>query len=284
MSANGTQPRVSVIIPAFNAGSLLRDALDSVAAQTYRDLEVVVVDDGSTDAASVAIVDEAARRPATTIVRTANRGPAAARNTAIGRSRGAYILPLDADDTLAPTFLTRTTAVLDGEPDVGICFTWVGLTGGHHGIWRTGEFSPQALVGRCTLPVTALYRRALWDDVGGYDESFTEGSEDWDFWLGAVARGWTARGLPEVLMSYRRSAGSRERRARGREASAQIMRRLVTKHRALYEAHLEDALAGLYTEYTTVASALERAYDNPAGRFLTWLRARWPRRDAASGS
>jgi len=277
-------PRVSVVIPVWNAGSLFRKALNSVAEQTYRDLETVVVDDGSTDAETRAILDEAAGRPETTVIRTENRGPAAARNAAIAEARGAYIVPLDADDTLAPTFLARTTAVLDAEPDVGICFTWVGLTGGHHGVWRTGEFSAKALVGRCTLPVTALYRRALWDELGGYDESFTEGSEDWDFWLGAAARGWTAKGLPEVLMYYRRSASSRERRARGREASAQIMRRLVAKHRPLFEAHLEDALAGLYVEYATVASALERAYDNPAGRLLTWLRARWPRRDAASGS
>jgi glycosyltransferase involved in cell wall biosynthesis len=284
MSANGATPRVSVVVPVFNPGSLLRDALDSVAAQTYRDLETIVVDDGSTDATTLAILDEAERRPATTVIHTPNRGPAAARNTAIERSRGAYILPLDADDTLAPTFLARTTAVLDAEPAVGICFTWVGLTGGHHGVWRTGEFSAEALLGRCTLHVTSLYRRALWHEVGGYDPAFVEGSEDWDFWLGAAERGWTARGIAEVLMSYRRSATSRERRARGRAASAQIMRRLVAKHRALYEAHLEDALAGLYVEYATVASALERAYNNPAGRMLTWLRARWPRRDASSSS
>jgi GT2 family glycosyltransferase len=284
MSANGSPPRVSVIIPVFNAGSLLREALASVAAQTYREFEIVVVDDGSTDAATLAILAEAEGDPATTVVHTPNRGPAAARNTAIERSRGAYILPLDADDVLAPTFLARTTAVLDAEPDVGICHTSVGLIGGHHGVWRTGPFTVKAMLGRCTLHVTALYRRALWEQVGGYDPSFVEGSEDWDFWLGAVGHGWTARGIPEVLMSYRRSATSRERRAREREASAQIMRRLVGKHRALYEAHLEDALAGLYVEYATVASALERAYDNPAGRLLTWLRTRWPRRDAASGS
>ena len=277
-------PRVSVVIPVWNAGKLLRDALNSIAAQTYRDVETIIVDDGSTDATTRDVLDEAAGRTDTTVIRTENRGPAAARNAAIAQASGTYVLPLDADDTLAPSFLARTTTVLDAEPNVGICFTWVGLTGGHHGVWRTGEFSAQALVGRCTLPVTALYRRALWDDVGGYDESFTEGSEDWDFWLGAVARGWTARGLPEVLMYYRRSATSRERRARGREASAQIMRRLVAKHRPLYEAHLEDALAGLYVEYAGVASALERVYDNPAGRLVTWLRSRWPRRHEPSDS
>ena len=139
MSANGATPRVSVVVPVFNAGNLLRDALDSVSAQTYRDLEIVVVDDGSTDAATLAVLDEAERRPATTVIHTPNRGPAAARNTAIERSVGTYILPLDADDTLAPTFLARTTAVLDAEPEVGICFTWVGLTGGHRLPLRAGR-------------------------------------------------------------------------------------------------------------------------------------------------
>jgi glycosyltransferase involved in cell wall biosynthesis len=225
---------------------------------------VVVVDDGSTDGRTVRFLGEVERRPGMTVHRTENRGPAMARNTAVERSRGAYIVPLDADDYLAPSFLAETVAVLDGEPDIGMAYTWIGLVGGHRGTWRTGGFSIPELLCRCTVHVTALYRRELWADVGGYDPLFVESCEDWDFWLSAVARGWQARCIPKVLAYYRRRKGSRGVRARERGVSARLMRSLVTKHRALYERHLEDAMAGLFEEYSSVCLSLERVYEHPA--------------------
>src|SRR5262249_27460617 len=155
-------------------------ALDSLAAQTWRDFEVVLVDDGSTDPTTRALLDAAATRPATTVHRTPNRGPAHARNFAIERARGAYVLPLDADDWLAPALLPRTLPVLDAEREVGVVYTWIALTGEHHGVWKTGGFTVEELLIRCTIHVSSLYRRTLWEDVGGYDPRFVESCEDWD--------------------------------------------------------------------------------------------------------
>ena len=273
MTTDGRAPRVSIIMPVFNAGPFLARALGSVAAQIYRDFEVVMVDDGSTDARTLAALEAAARRPGVTLHRSVNRGPSLARNLAIERARGAYILPLDADDFLAPAFLARTVPVLDAEPAVGVVYTWVGLVGEHHGVWRTGGFTVAELLSRCTIHVCSLYRRQLWVDVGGYDPRFVESCEDWDLWLGAAGSGWQGRGIPEVLAYYRRSAASRERAARAPEASARLMRSLVTKHRALYEAHLEDALAGMYVRLSAAGLMLERIYHHPAVRALVRLRA-----------
>jgi len=266
-------PRVSVIIPVYNAGSDLGRALDSVSAQTVPDLEVVVVDDGSTDARTLKLLEKAARRPRVTVHRTENRGPAAARNEAVRRSRGSYVVPLDADDYLAPTFLAETVAVLDAEPEIGIAYTWIGLVGGHRGTWRTGGFSVPELLCRCTVHVTALYRREVWVDVGGYDPRFVESCEDWDFWLAAAARGWQARRIPKVLAYYQRRGRSRGVRARERGVSARLMRTLVAKHRTLYEQHLEDAMAGLFEEYSVVSHSLERLYNHPAVSVGLRLRA-----------
>jgi glycosyltransferase involved in cell wall biosynthesis len=273
MSRDGHAPRVSVIVPVFNAGRLLARALDSVAAQTYRQHEVVVVDDGSTDARTLALLETAGHTPGVSVHRTGNRGPALARNLAIEHARGTYILPLDADDYLAPTFLEKTVPVLDTEPAVGVVYTWVGLVGEHHGVWRTGGFTVPELLARCTIHVSSLYRRQLWQDVGGYDPRFVESCEDWDLWLGAAGRGWQGRSVPEVLAYYRRSASSRERRARAPETSARLMRSLVAKHRALYDAHLEDALAGMYARLSGAGLMLERIYHHPAMRLLVRLRA-----------
>ena len=273
MTRDGHGPCVSVIMPVFNAGAYVTEALASVAAQTYRDYEVVIVDDGSTEERTLAALDRARGAPRTTVIRTENRGPAAARNHAIERARGAYILPLDADDYLAPAFLARTVPVLDGSPDVGVVYTWVGLVGSHHGIWRTGGFSLHELLSRCTIHVCSLYRRELWADVGGYDGRFVESCEDWDFWLGAAARGWTGRCVPEVLAYYRRTPASRELNARAPGVSARLMRSLVEKHRGLYEANLEEALAGMYERMSSAGIMLERIYDHPAVRALLRLRA-----------
>jgi glycosyltransferase involved in cell wall biosynthesis len=265
-------PRVSVVVPVYNAGDYLAEALASVARQTYRDFEVVIVDDGSTDPRTRAVLETAAQEPAITVYRTPNRGPALARNYAIERARGAYILPLDADDWLAPEFLARTVALLDADPKLGVAYTSVGLVGGHHGVWQTGGFTLVELLSRCTIHVSSLYRRELWADVGGYDPRFVESCEDWDLWLGAAKRGWTGRGIPDVLVYYRRSATSRELGSRAPGVSTRLMRSLVGKHRDVYTAHVEDAMAGMYERLAAAGLTLERIYHHPAVRLALRLR------------
>lgn len=276
---NEAAVRVSVVVPVFNAGSRLEQALDSVAAQTYGDREVVIVDDGSTDSTTARVLDDAARRPGITVHRTPNRGPALARNLAIERSRGAYILPLDADDYLGPRYLELTVPVLDAEPDLGVIYTWVGLVGAHDGVWRPGAFVLPDLLSCNTIHVTALFRRELWVDVGGYDARFAEANEDWDLWLGAAARGWKGRCVPEVLCYYRRGSTGRDARSRAPGVSALLMRTMVAKHRALYEAHLEEAFGAMFERLVATNASLESLYYHPVLRRIRRLRTRlgWAR-------
>jgi glycosyltransferase involved in cell wall biosynthesis len=177
-AGHGMTARVAVAIPCHNDGATLPEAVQSIRRETEA-VELVVVDDGSTEARTRTLLDEATRRPGVTVHRTENRGPALARNLAIERARGAYILPLDADDWLEPAFLAKTVALLDADPGLGVAYTWVGLAGAHHGVWRTGGFTVGELLARCTIHVASLFRRSLWADVGGYDPAFVESSEDW---------------------------------------------------------------------------------------------------------
>jgi len=137
------------------------------------------------------------------------------------------------------------------------------------------------ILSRCTIHVTSLYRRKIWEDVGGYDPRFVESCEDWDFWLGAAKRGWTGRCVPEVLVYYRRSPTSRERGSRAPGVSTRLMRSLVAKHRDLYVANLEDAMAGMYERLAAAGLTLERIYDHPAMRVYVRLRNLLGRRPAA---
>jgi glycosyltransferase involved in cell wall biosynthesis len=267
-----SDPVVSVVTPVFDTGRDLAQALDSVAAQTFAAHEHVLVDDGSTDAETRRILDGAGARPGVTVVRTENRGPAAARNLAIERARGRYVLPLDADDHLAPEFLARTVPVLEAEPDVGVVHTWVALVGGHRGVWQTGPFALPELLARCTIHVTALFRRTLWSDVGGFDSRYVESAEDWDFWIGLAGRGARAVCVPETLAFYRRTSQSRERAARAPGVSGKLMRQLVEKHRPLYERHLPEALGLVYDELARVSDTLERIYGLPGVHLALRLR------------
>src|SRR5439155_928769 len=117
---------------------------------------------GSTDPRTLAILEAAAREPGVSVHRTPNGGPSRARNLGVERARGAYVLPLDADDYLAPAFLAKTVPLLAADPALGVVYTWVGLVGGHHGVWRTGGFSVTDLLSRCTIHGSSLYRRKLW--------------------------------------------------------------------------------------------------------------------------
>jgi glycosyltransferase involved in cell wall biosynthesis len=265
MTHRADGPEVSVVIPVHDDGRYLTEALRSLDTQTRSGFEVVIVDDGSADPETLGVLEGVARRPRTTVLHTPNQGPATARNVAIAHSRGAYVVPLDADDYLAPTFLEETVAVLEREPELGIVYTWIGLVGHHRGTWRTGGFSVPELLSHCTMHNTALYRREVWTDVGGYDPRFVESCEDWDFWLGAAARGWKAHCVPKVLAYYaRRRPTGRAVRAAGRGVSSTLMRTLVAKHRDLYREHMEEAFGRLYEEYTSTLLSLERVYRHPA--------------------
>lgn len=266
-------PAVSIVTPVFNPGAALAQTLASVRAQSFDDREHVLVDDGSTDASTRRILDEAATRPGVTVVRSENRGPATARNLAIERARGRYLLPLDADDTLDAAFLARTVPILDGDPAVGLVHTWVRLVGGHVGVWKTGPFAIPALLARCTVHVTCLFRRELVDRVGGFDPAFVETGEDWDFWIRLAAAGVVAHEVPEVLASYRRGARSRDDAARADGGSGAVMRRLLAKHRELYAAHGPEAIAALFDEVTRLGRSLQRVYANPLVRLLVQARA-----------
>jgi glycosyltransferase involved in cell wall biosynthesis len=277
-------PRVSIVVPVYDSGAYLRDALASVARQTFTKHETILVDDGSTDPRTIAACDEAARAPAVRLIRTANRGPALARNTGVEAARAPYVLPLDSDDWLAPTFLARTVAVLDADPAVDVVHTWMALVGRHHGVWETGPFALPDMLSRCTIHVSALYRRRVWELAGGYDPRFVESCEDWDFWLSALERGARGHAVPEVLAYYRRTPSSREIGSRAAGISTRLMRDLVAKHRALYAAHVDEAFPAIYERLAAAGVTLERIYHHPVMRAYVWVAQRlWRRPGRARG-
>jgi glycosyltransferase involved in cell wall biosynthesis len=226
-------PKVSVVIPCFNHGEFLPEAVASVAASTERDdVEIIVVDDGSTDERTRTETDKLIAQ-GIRVIRQENQGLAAARNAAILASQGQYIFPLDADDRVRPGYIERGICVLDANPKVGIVYGDMEFFGEKTGRWVSGPFNPNRLMQQNYIVCSAVFRRVIWDQNGGYDGTMpVQGFEDWDFWLSAYEHGWQFVYVPEILFEYRQHRESMLTRGRKREAD--VARFVATKHAALY--------------------------------------------------
>ena len=212
-------PKVSVVVTCYNLGAYVQEALDSIAAYTGpAQLEVIVVDDGSTDAATRAVVAGLDRSRCTVLEQT-NMGLAKARNNGIALATGSYIISLDADNRIHPAFIERSIAVLDHEPEVGVVYGDAVYFEGRTGPWKVGAFDFTRLVQSNYIDACACYRRSIWERVRGYDEHMPHmGWEDWDFWLRCSVAGVQFRYVEEIFFDYRVRAGSMIHDTRKREA------------------------------------------------------------------
>jgi len=231
---NAEKALVSVIIPAFNAETHIRQALSSVLAQTYQQIEVIVVDDGSSDATST-IVEKFARKDGRVqLVRQSNAGVGAARNAAIRAARGKYIAPLDADDFWFPEKLAKqVTCIEQSGADTSLVYCWSTLTD------KDGELVDSNaactyegrlrhvlvlinVLGNASVP---LFRAAALEKVGLYltraEQGGAQGCEDWDLAL-RVAEVCSVRIVPEHLVAYRQNGSSMSVNAEGMAASYRI--------------------------------------------------------------
>ncbi|MGS1121652.1 glycosyltransferase family A protein [Rhodanobacter sp. UC4436_H3] len=260
--------KVSVVIPCYNAGEFLDEAVQSALAQTWQNLEVIIVDDGSTDPSTLRLLEEAPW-PRTRIFHQQNAGPAAARNHAVREAGGSYILPLDADDTIEPRYVEEAAKVLDARPNVGCVYCKARKFGAEQGPWKLPAYTLRELVIDNVIFVTSLYRKADWESVGGYNEKLRHGVEDYDFWVKIVHLGRDVVQLDDDLFNYRIQASSRtssfqDRRAKVVESYAEIFRSNI----GFYTAHAEmlfEHRFGLYDElqywrsrYHTVDAFLTR--------------------------
>ncbi|MFC8232814.1 glycosyltransferase family 2 protein [Streptomyces sp. NPDC056661] len=234
---HGSDPVVSVVIPCHDYARYLPEAVSSVLAQTFRDWELVIVDDGSTDDTVEVTQSLIACHPDRRIrlLQQSNAGVSAARNTGIEASTGRYILPLDADDVIAATMLEKTVGVLDSDPGIAIASTDVFT-------FTDDDLPPQAmplpaysrelLLQRLIMFYCSLYRRTAWQTVGGYNESMRAG-EDWDFWIGCVEHGFDAHHIHEALFGARNKDTGLHLEAA--ENDLAIRARIVANHPGLFK-------------------------------------------------
>jgi glycosyltransferase involved in cell wall biosynthesis len=239
--------RISVLMPCFNHGAFIAEAVNSVRAQTLQDFEIIIVDDGSTDLATRETLARLSA-PGTTVVTTANHGLPAARNHAARHASGEFYCALDADDKLAPTWFEKAVGVLDSQPNVMFVSHWLETFGDERWTWTPEQCDLPALLARNTVNGAALVRRSAFDAVGGYSEDMREGCEDWDFWLTLVEAGFHGAIIPEVLFYYRRRPDSMSREMLEAQAYRRPLEMLVARHAPAYRAHLTTVLVAKEAE------------------------------------
>jgi glycosyltransferase involved in cell wall biosynthesis len=213
---------VTVVISAYNEEELVGDAIRSVLAQTRGDFELVVVDDGSTDATAV-VVGGFEADPRVRLISHSNRGLAASLNAGIAAGSAPYVALLDADDMWMPTFIERMTAALDADPSAGFAYTeawWLDQQRGRFFRRSTSDYmgapkvppsDPDAFL-LAVMPANWVFglpmiRRSALEQVGGFNESL-RACEDYELWIRLLASGFMALRVPGRLVIQRDRSGS----------------------------------------------------------------------------
>jgi len=220
---------ISVVIPCYNSGATLAQSLASVKTQTWTNLEIIVIDDGSTEPNTCAVL---AALEGVTVVSQPNSGLPAARNAGFRAARGEYVLPLDADDWLEPTALEVMLQVLKSSAYASFVFCDLQLEGEASGVLqRHYNFFEQLSLNQ--LPYCLLMPKRLWTEAGGYDESMCQGYEDWEFNIRLGILGYYGQRSAQPLLHYRVSSSgmliSKSNRLHG-----QLWSKIQARHKSTY--------------------------------------------------
>ncbi len=231
------KPLVSVIVPLYNAAPYITETLESIVASTYRPLEVVVVNDGSKDDSLRVAEAFAKTHPEVRVFDQANAGVSVARNHAIREAKGIYILPVDADDRISPNYIAQAVEAMN--PDVRVVGCRAEYFGAKEGEWQLPAYSPELLARRNMIHVSSLFRKADWEQVGGFCEQDIY-REDWDFWLSIMELGGTYVRLEEIGLYYRVLPVSRRSKAKAQKRA--IVDAINRRHPAYMQKYLGGPL------------------------------------------
>ena len=255
---------VTVVITSYNQGPLIREAVESALSQTVRPERIIIVDDGSDEQTSVdvlsAILDDCRHGALDTggvavdFIDQVNAGPSAARNRGIAAAGTPFVVVLDGDDRLMPTFIERTLPLLTADDSMVASSGWLRTFGVLDSVVQPTGGDAGAFVSHNCCPATCMIRRSAWERCGGYDESMLSGFEDWDLFLSMLERGLEPKDdagkgaahigiAPEPLIEYRTAPASSNVTSMTKRLD--LMRFLIAKHRDLYAAHIADAILGV---------------------------------------
>ncbi len=233
-------PLVSVIIPCYNDGQYLDDSVSSAREQTFTDIEIIIVNDGSDDEATIQKL-RTFSDPAITVLHKENGHLSSARNYGISNAKGQIIVTLDADDKFERSFVEKGVTVLQNDHSVGAITCYLKSFGLRKNKWKPLGGDLKNFLYRQESCASAMFRKECWEKVGGYDEQMKTGYEDWEFWIRLTAAGWKVHVLKEFLLNYRLTEKSMLLTQSEPQREA-IVDYIMEKHKELYWQQLKDAV------------------------------------------
>ena len=247
--------KISVIVPAYNYGKYLSECLQSLLTQTFTNWECIVIDNGSTDDTAQVAKKFTEKDPRFIYVYTEQKGVSFARNKAVELSKGEFILPLDADDKIAPTYLEKAEKILASDKNIKVVYCDAELFGALSGKWILPSYTLKDLLIENSIFCTALFRKSDFETAGGFNEEMKEGFEDWDFWIRMLKSGGKVYKIPEVLFYYRMRADSRNG-VLYEQKQLNLRKKIYQNHKELYDAtfNLPDLIFDNYNLKNELAS------------------------------
>ena len=240
---------VSIIVPCFNQSKYLTEALESVLAQTYLNWECFIVNDGSNDDTELIALEFVEKDDRFKYLKKNNGGLSSARNQGIKNSYGVYILPLDADDKIGFEYIEKAIQILDNDPNVKVVYSKAEFFGDIEGKWDLPLFTLKGLALSNMIFCSAMFKKLDYDLIGGYDETFLYGYEDWDLWLGILGKGGVAVQLPEVYFYYRKKKDSMlESLGKDQKRQIEIKNKIYLKHLGLYTKLFGDPISSFFDQ------------------------------------
>ena len=234
--------KLSIIIPCYNGAEFLSETLDCLQKQTIEDWECIIVNDGSADNSLQIMREYEAKDSRYKVIDKKNEGVSIARNVAIAASSGKYILPLDSDDLIDPTYAEKAIDYLEKHPDVILVYCRAKYFGDRNEEWILPEYNYEELMFGNQIFCSCVYRREDYDKTGGYNPNMKKGLEDWDFLLSLLNKDSKVYQIPEILFFYRKQGDSRTDIAGKNHKD--LCNQIVANHINLYSPYLHNVIIG----------------------------------------
>ena len=272
-----TTELVSIVIPCYNQAQYLEESIQSAIDQTYSNIEIIIINDGSTDnTEEITLLLQKKYPKKIQVILQENTGLVTARNNAIKQSTGKYILPLDADDLIDKNMVSSCLEhMIDHNAD--IVYVQQQCFGTKNHLIERPPFSKNNLLYQNISGPSGLYKREVWEKIGGYARNMDGGYEDWEFWLHAFKKGYKFQLLPEPLHLYRRHEVSMITKAIDQDIY--LRSKIVMNHPELYPVeHVKrsiqvisdsESLADLYFYFPVDFLADKKYLAKPINHYLT---------------
>jgi len=196
-------PVVSAIIPCYNQGNFLLEAVGSVLNQSYKNIEIIIINDGSDDGETLEILDSF-DNPQIKVLHQENAGPGMARNLGVKMAKADFIVFLDSDDLICDGSITAAIKVLQEHPSTAVVYGNCRYFGKKDYLLIPKPVHARTLLKGDTIAVCSIIRKTAFEDAGGFDELLSKkGLEDWDFWMALIEKGWKFHYLNQTNFKIR---------------------------------------------------------------------------------